>query len=319
MATGASSILSLPRSARKGRTTSSSSRVVTACSVFPWTETLSLLQTYVAYSKPSYCKLNASGAPQMDRSFQLTSADLVVPNTNAWGLHWDFQTLRELADSLPGNSPLQNKAITTGNRIMNVFNKNNPETINAARKIAEEVFGEGWQKLQDGIYKEGWKKGDTRIWGIGHCHIDTAWWVRSISFDGIESLIFSLATLRLWPYRVTQQKVARSWSTQVDLMERYPEHRFTASSAQQYKWLEQVWYSCQEVYVTNGPILPYCVALSSSLRASQKEGPRRKIPPRRWLMGRERCVHPPPIHPFSSSVGASVLKYSWYRRKHALW
>ncbi len=50
-------------------------------------------------------------------------------------------------------------------------------------------------------------------------HIDTAW---------------------LWPYRVTQQKVARSWSTQVDLMERYPEHRFTCSSAQQYKWLEQV-------------------------------------------------------------------------------
>jgi alpha-mannosidase len=45
---------------------------------------------------------------------------------------------------------------------------------------------------------------------------------------------------RLWPYRVTQQKVARSWSTQVDLMERYPEHRFVASQAQQFKWLEQV-------------------------------------------------------------------------------
>jgi alpha-mannosidase len=52
------------------------------------------------------------------------------------------------------------------------------------------------------------------------CHIDTAW---------------------LWPYSVTQQKVARSWSTQVDLMERYPEHRFTCSSAQQYKWLEQLY------------------------------------------------------------------------------
>lgn len=51
------------------------------------------------------------------------------------------------------------------------------------------------------------------------CHIDTAW---------------------LWPYRVTQQKVARSWATQVDLMDRYPEHRFACSSAQQYKWLEEV-------------------------------------------------------------------------------
>lgn len=52
------------------------------------------------------------------------------------------------------------------------------------------------------------------------CHIDTAW---------------------LWPYRVTQQKVARSWSTQIDLMNRYPEHRFASSSAQQYKWLEKLY------------------------------------------------------------------------------
>ena len=48
-------------------------------------------------------------------------------------------------------------------------------------------------------------------------------------------------TARLWPYRVTQQKVARSWSTQVDLMDRYPEHHFACSSAQQYKWLEQLY------------------------------------------------------------------------------
>ena len=47
-------------------------------------------------------------------------------------------------------------------------------------------------------------------------------------------------TAWLWPYSVTQQKVARSWSTQVDLMERYPEHRFSCSQAQQFKWLEEV-------------------------------------------------------------------------------
>ena len=32
--------------------------------------------------------------------------------------------------------------------------------------------------------------------------------------------------------------MARSWSSQCNLLDRYPEHRFTASSAQQYKWLE---------------------------------------------------------------------------------
>ena len=51
------------------------------------------------------------------------------------------------------------------------------------------------------------------------CHIDTA---------------------HLWPYRVTQQKVARSWSAQVDLMDRYPELKLSCTSAQQYKWLEKV-------------------------------------------------------------------------------
>lgn len=49
-------------------------------------------------------------------------------------------------------------------------------------------------------------------------HIDTAW---------------------LWPFSVTQQKSARSWSTQIDLMNRYPEHRFATTQAQQYKWVEQ--------------------------------------------------------------------------------
>jgi hypothetical protein len=38
----------------------------------------------------------------------------------------------------------------------------------------------------------------------------------------------------LWPCRVTQQKVAQSWSTQLGLVRRYPEHRFASSSTQQY-------------------------------------------------------------------------------------
>ena len=33
--------------------------------------------------------------------------------------------------------------------------------------------------------------------------------------------------------------MCRSWSTQLDLIERYPEHRFVASQAQQFAWLEK--------------------------------------------------------------------------------
>lgn len=153
--------------------------------------------------------------PDMNRYFRLASADLVVPNQEAWRLFWDFEALKQIIDQVSGSTVLQNKALVAANAIMNVFDKSDAASIPAARKLAEEVFGEGWEAKGAGIYKEGPARAS--VWGIGHCHIDTAW---------------------LWPYRVTQQKVARSWSTQVDLMERYEEHRFACSSAQQYKWLE---------------------------------------------------------------------------------
>ena len=172
----------------------------------------------------------------MNRFFGLASADIVVPNMEAWHLLWDFQTLRELTDSLPGNTELQNKALVTANAIMNVFEKGDIQSLSKARELAQGVFGEAWQKKAEKVYDEGAEK--AQIWGIGHCHIDTAWWVHTMMLYVIEPHAHSFN--RLWPYRVTQQKVARSWSTQVDLMERYPEHRFTCSQAQQYKWLEQV-------------------------------------------------------------------------------
>ncbi|KAJ4488346.1 glycosyl hydrolases family 38 N-terminal domain-containing protein [Lentinula aciculospora] len=155
--------------------------------------------------------------PDMNRYFALASADLVVPNQDAWHLLWDFSTLREIVDSLPGNTSLQNKALVVANEIMNSFKSGDASDIRRCRKIAEEVFGENWQDEDENIYRD---NKQAQIWGIGHCHIDTAW---------------------LWPYRVTQQKVARSWATQVDLMKRYPEHRFSCSQAQQYKWLKQLY------------------------------------------------------------------------------
>lgn len=174
----------------------------------------------------------------MNRYFNLASADLVVPNQEAWGLLLDFTTLREIADTLPGNTSLQNKALVAANEIMNVFSKSDISSIARARKLAADIFGEGWEEKHEKVYDEGTEK--TQIWGIGYCHNDTAWSVLLHSLQWTSDLMCSFAAYRLWPYSVTQQKVARSWSTQVDLMERYPEHRFTCSQAQQYKWLEQV-------------------------------------------------------------------------------
>lgn len=150
--------------------------------------------------------------PDPNRQFTLNSADLVVPNASAWALLADFITLKEIVETLPGDTPLQNAALTAANAIMNAFGSGSVEEIKKCRDVAQNVFGalEKTEKEEEG----------GEIWAIGHCHIDTAW---------------------LWPYRTTQQKIARSWATQLDLITRYPEFTFAASSAQQYKWLLQLY------------------------------------------------------------------------------
>ena len=91
------------------------------------------------------------------------------------------------------------------------------ESVLACRKIAQRYIGD--RVDSSAVYET-----DTQpiVYAIGHCHIDTCW---------------------LWPWAETKRKVARSWANQCDLMDRYPEHRFTCSQAQQYKWLEQLYPS----------------------------------------------------------------------------
>lgn len=108
----------------------------------------------------------------------------------AWHLLWDFRVLRDLARTLPAESRLASKALYTANEMLNVFRTEDLSTITKARKVAENIFGKGWQKKGADVYDEG--DGDEPIWAMSNCHIDTAW---------------------LWPFSVTQQKTARSWST----------------------------------------------------------------------------------------------------------
>lgn len=56
-----------------------------------------------------------------------------------------------------------------------------------------------------------------RIVAAGHAHIDSAW---------------------LWPVRETKRKCARTFSNQLKLLERYPEHHFACSQAVQYQWMK---------------------------------------------------------------------------------
>jgi alpha-mannosidase len=59
---------------------------------------------------------------------------------------------------------------------------------------------------------------DHRITAVGHAHIDTAW---------------------EWPLREAKRKVARSWSTQLELMDAHPDYVFAASQPAQYTWMKE--------------------------------------------------------------------------------
>ena len=91
------------------------------------------------------------------------------------------------------------------------------ESIIECRKIARKYIGDNVDSPN--VYET---ESQSIVYAIGHCHIDTCW---------------------LWPWAETKRKIARSWSNQCDLMDRYPEHRFACSQAQQYKWLEQLYPS----------------------------------------------------------------------------
>ncbi|KAJ1028012.1 hypothetical protein NDA13_003463 [Ustilago tritici] len=183
---------------------------------------------------------DGTGDPDPNRYFELESCDIVVKRVEAWRLLWDFELLEGCVKNLGRDTELQNRALWVANQIQNTFRKADLDSIPRCRKLAQEILGKNWEDKVDSIYNQDVVEGreDVRIWSLGHSHIDSAW---------------------LWPYSATQQKVARSWSTQMDLMDRYPEHRFTASTAQQYQWLETLYpdlFKKLKDYVKDGRFQP---------------------------------------------------------------
>lgn len=153
--------------------------------------------------------------PNPDRYFQLWKAQIVDVNLVARQLFVDFWIIGDAAREFPGDSWEKHEALQVANRIIDAFIAGNGsnESIHECRKIAETYIGKNVNSSK--VYDS---DQNFLVYGIGHCHIDTCW---------------------LWPWAETKRKVARSWSNQCDLMDRYPEHRFAVSQAQQYKWLKE--------------------------------------------------------------------------------
>ncbi|KAI7852311.1 galactose mutarotase-like domain-containing protein [Circinella umbellata] len=148
--------------------------------------------------------------PDPNRYFSIEKADLVVPDKDVQDLYYDLDIIRGIAYNTQDESPRAREAVWVINEVINEFILEDRKSIKKCKKLTKEFLS----------VNNGQAKGQHQITAIGNCHIDTAW---------------------LWPYDETKRKIARSWSTQIDLMDRYSKYIFTGSQTQQYEWLSELY------------------------------------------------------------------------------
>jgi alpha-mannosidase len=142
-----------------------------------------------------------TGAPR----YFLEQAELACLNREAFDFYYDFKVALEAMENFLPDTQRRGELRYALNESVNLFDSANPASIKAARAALRDVLSR--------------KNGETvhTLSAVGHAHIDTAW---------------------LWPLRETIRKCARTFSTALDYMDRYPEYVFVCSQAQQYAWMK---------------------------------------------------------------------------------
>lgn len=135
----------------------------------------------------------------------LAAADIAVVDTEIRELFYDYQVLYNLMKTLDERSARYNAVLFALYNASLELNTYSPEEVRCASAI---------------VKKELDKKGgdpSLKFTAIGHAHLDLAW---------------------LWPIRETIRKGARTFSTALDLMDKYPDYVFGASQPQLYEWMK---------------------------------------------------------------------------------
>ncbi|MEC0136743.1 glycoside hydrolase family 38 C-terminal domain-containing protein [Paenibacillus macerans] len=140
------------------------------------------------------------------RSGTLQEACIAVCNEEARSLYYDLEVLIELAEQLPETSARKARVLQAVYDAANLLAEINDETVRLAK---ERVSGELAMRGGDPVLT---------VSAIGHAHIDLAW---------------------LWPIRETIRKGARTFSTALRNMEKYPDYVFGASQPQLYQWMKE--------------------------------------------------------------------------------
>lgn len=125
-------------------------------------------------------------------------------NEELWHLRFEFAALLSLMKHYPEQDYRAARLLTILNNACCAY-RNDARNAAAARAVLKEALS--WPALGSAL----------NMTAVGHAHIDVGW---------------------LWPVRESIRKAARTFASQLELMERYPDYVFGASQPQLYKFVK---------------------------------------------------------------------------------
>ena len=140
---------------------------------------------------------------------KVETIDIGIFREDIWHLNLDVRILLGLIEKLEKDSTQRLRIINSLNKAVIAF-KDDKKDASSSRNI-----------LSAELNKRA-SSSELRVAAVGHAHIDTGW---------------------LWPVRETIRKCARTFTTQLDLIERYPDYVFGASMPQHYQFMKDFYPS----------------------------------------------------------------------------
>jgi alpha-mannosidase len=136
---------------------------------------------------------------------RVNKARLCVFDADLWHLWLDLRILLGFIKTLPEAGVRRARIIRCASEAIDAYAENRANALRA-REILKRELGKPAGAS------------DLTVWAIGHAHLDAAW---------------------LWPVAETVRKCARTFASQLALLEKYPEFVFGASQPQEYLFVKE--------------------------------------------------------------------------------
>ena len=142
------------------------------------------------------------------------SAQLQIIRPEIYELYYDLVVPMQAATLMDSDSPGRVEIVKKLNQVMNILNIGaDPDSAEFLDSVAEAK--EYLHKELHGTMRNG---SEPVLWSIGHSHIDVAW---------------------QWTYHVSRNKAARTFATNLRLMEQNPDYMFMSSQPVLYEFVKE--------------------------------------------------------------------------------